>query len=328
MKLSQNSKTFLRYLAGPFLFILLGVVIWRELTAKNQLTLLIHQLSGPFLFEHLSELLLLVGLMPLNWLLEAIKWRVALRTVHAVSLITAFRATLSGVSFSILLPNRIGEYVGRILYLPADKRANAVAVTIVSSMSQLIWTLVVGLGGFVLLATPLQAASQLNASLFISFGIGVLVLLMLLLLFFFRISRITTYVAKLFSSTRIQQWLLGPSQFERKTLLTLLGLSLLRYIVFLLQYGIALHLFDVLLNPIQIISAVSVCFLVLAVVPTFAIAELGMRGLIGIWVIGIYSSNTAGILLAAFSLWVVNLILPAAMGALLLLGVQKFWRNE
>lgn len=145
---------------------------------------------------------------------------------------------------------------------------------------------------------------------------------------FFRISRITNYVAKLFSSTRIQQWLQGPSQFERKTLLTLLGLSLLRYIVFLLQYGIALHLFGVLLNPMQIISAVSVCFLVLAVVPTFAIAELGMRGLIGIWVIGIYSSNTAGILLAAFSLWVVNLILPAAMGALLLLGVQKFFRNE
>ena len=38
--------------------------------------------------------------------------------------------------------------------------------------------------------------------------------------------------------------------------------------------------------------------------------------------------NAVNILLAAFSLWVVNLVLPAALGALFLLGVEKYWRNE
>ena len=328
MKLTQKSKTFLRYLAGPLLFMLLAVVIWNELVSKNQLALLLRQLHPTFLFDRKIELLLLLGLMPLNWLLEAIKWRVALRAIHPVSVLTAFKATLSGVSFSILLPNRVGEYVGRILYLPTNKRVNAVAVTIVSSMSQLIWTLLVGVGGFFLLYNSLLLTSHIHESLFFSFGFGVLLLLLLLLVCFFQVSRITSYVVGLFSSPRIKNWLTGPSQFERPSLLGLLGLSLLRYVVFLLQYGIALHLFGVLLNPIQIISTVSVCFLILAVVPNFAIAELGMRGLVGMWVIGIYSSNTAGILLAAFSLWMVNLILPAAIGALLLLGVQKIWRNE
>jgi hypothetical protein len=95
-----------------------------------------------------------------------------------------------------------------------------------------------------------------------------------------------------------------------------------------MQYGFALYLFSVLLNPFQLIATVSLSFLVLSSLPNFAIAELGMRGVVGIWIIGVYSTNSAGILLAAFSLWVVNLVLPAAMGALLLLGVEKFWRNE
>ena len=328
MKLTQKSKTFIRYLAGPLLFILLSFVIWKELTSKNQLPLLIQEINAAFLSERVSYLLMLIALMPINWLLEAFKWKIALRSIVPISLFTSFRATLSGLSFSMLLPNRIGEYLGRIVYLPSDRRADAVAVTIVSSMSQLIWTLVFGLIGFVYLFPLLQRATQLGDLVLVFFGIGVLLVLSMLLFCFFRISRIAIYLSNLFQSERLRNWLMGPKRFESRTLLYMLFISLVRYIVFLLQYGFALYLFSVLLNPVQLLATVSLCFLVLSSLPNFAIAELGMRGVVGIWIIGIYSTNSAGILLAAFSLWIVNLVLPAAMGALLLLGVEKFWRNE
>ena len=328
MKLTQKSKTFIRYLAGPLLFILLSFVIWKELTSKNQLPLLIQEINAAFLSERISYLLMLIALMPINWLLEAFKWKIALRSIVPISLFTSFRATLSGLSFSMLLPNRVGEYLGRIVYLPSDKRADAVAVTIVSSMSQLIWTLVFGLIGFVYLFPLLQRATQLGDLVLVFFGIGVLLVLLLLLFCFFRISRIAIYLSNLFQSERLRNWLMGPTRFDSRTLLYMLCISLVRYIVFLMQYGFALYLFSVLLNPFQLFATVSLCFLVLSCLPNFAIAELGMRGVVGIWIIGFYSTNSAGILLAAFSLWVVNLVLPAAMGALLLLGVEKFWRNE
>jgi hypothetical protein len=60
-------------------------------------------------------------------------------------------------------------------------------------------------------------------------------------------------------------------------------------------------------------------------VPNFAIAELGIRGLVGLWVIGIFSENQVGILLATLIIWLVNLILPAVVGALLLLGIRKLY---
>ena len=187
MKLTQKSKTFIRYLAGPLLFILLAFVIWKELTSKNQLPLLIQEMNAAFLSERVRYLLLLIVLMPINWLLEAFKWKVALRSIVSISLFTSFRATLSGLSFSMLLPNRVGEYLGRIVYLPSNKRADAVAVTIVSSMSQLIWTLVFGFLGFIYLFPLLRRATQLGDLLLVFFGIGVLLFLLFLLIFYFRI---------------------------------------------------------------------------------------------------------------------------------------------
>ena len=62
--------------------------------------------------------------------------------------------------------------------------------------------------------------------------------------------------------------------------------------------------------------------------PNFAIAELGVRGLVGIWIVGLFSANKAGILLATLTIWLVNLILPAVVGALLLLGIQKLYAGR
>lgn len=327
MKLAHISKHWIRYLLGPLLFVFLVGVIWNELASKQQLPLLWEGLQTACTSGRTIYLLIVIGLMPLNWLLEAYKWQVAVQAIQPVSLFTAFRATLSGISFSMLLPNRVGEYVGRILYLPPSKRVNAIAVTVVASMSQLLWTLFLGLIGGCVLFSSLQTNVSLFTLLLLVIAISVCILFVLLLLCFFRVSALAHFLSSLFKSERLQKWLLAPSQFTSPILLQLLLLSFFRYLIFIVQYGAALYLFSVLLNPFQILATVSLCFLILAVVPTFAIAELGLRGVVSIWVIGLFSANSAGILLAAFSLWVINLVVPASVGALLLLGVQKFWNH-
>ena len=141
MKLPRISKPILQVLIGPLLLMVLAYAIWRTLDASEQWPLLKENFHLVFTGANLFPFFLLILLMPLNWLLEAFKWKVALQGIQPISIWTAFRATLSGVSFSVLLPNRVGEYLGRVLYLPTDKRATAVAVTMVASMSQLIWTI-------------------------------------------------------------------------------------------------------------------------------------------------------------------------------------------
>ncbi|MBM3412365.1 MAG: hypothetical protein FJY19_03175 [Bacteroidetes bacterium] len=327
MKLSRISKPIFSALIGPLLLLILGVAIWQVLGSGPQWLLFKENLHLVFTETQLLPFLLLVLLMPVNWLLEAYKWKLVLQGIQSVSIWTAFRATLSGVSFSVLLPNRVGDYLGRVIYLPTEKRATAVAVTMVASMSQLIWTIFFGLLAIIYLHSLLVTEFFLPSSFYILAGGVLFLLLLILLLLFFRISIVVVKLSTLINHPRFTSWIKGPQHLTQVQLLQLLGLSFIRYIIFLFQYGAALAAFMILLNPLDWIAGISFTFLVLSVVPNFAVADLGVRGFVSVGILGFFTMNKAGILLAVSMVWLVNLMLPAAMGALLLIGVQKFWKH-
>ncbi|HPI54410.1 MAG TPA: lysylphosphatidylglycerol synthase domain-containing protein, partial [Chitinophagaceae bacterium] len=56
-------------------------------------------------------------LMILNWTVEGIKWRLLLKGTEQLSIIRSLQSVLTGVAVSMITPNRIGEYMGRILFL-------------------------------------------------------------------------------------------------------------------------------------------------------------------------------------------------------------------
>jgi hypothetical protein len=90
-------------------------------------------------------------LMFVNWGLEALKWKVLLRQLYRIRFWEAFKAILSGVAFALNTPNRIGEYGGRVLFIPEGKRVRAVSLTLAGSFSQLLVTLLFGSIGLYLL---------------------------------------------------------------------------------------------------------------------------------------------------------------------------------
>jgi hypothetical protein len=65
-------------------------------------------------------------------------------------------------------------------------------------------------------------------------------------------------------------------------------------------------------------------FFVLAAVPTVALTELGVRGSISIFFIGLVSTNILGILVSSFALWIINLVIPALIGSLFVLELNFF----
>ena len=69
---------------------------------------------------------------------------------------------------------------------------------------------------------------------------------------------------------------------------------------------------------------IAVMFLILAVVPTIALAELGVRGKISIFLFSVFSTNTIGIVLTATTIWLINLVVPALAGSLFILGIKLF----
>jgi len=63
------------------------------------------------------------------------------------------------------------------------------------------------------------------------------------------------------------------------------------------------------------------------VIPTITIAEPGVRGSLSLLIFGVFSTNEAGILAASLTLWIINLAIPALLGALYLaaLKIDKLW---
>jgi hypothetical protein len=69
---------------------------------------------------------------------------------------------------------------------------------------------------------------------------------------------------------------------------------------------------------------ISILFLVLAIVPSFAIADLGIRGKFSTELLSLYTTNVVGIIGTTFGIWFINLFIPALLGSLFILSIKIF----
>lgn len=333
MQLNRNKKpdflrVFINYFLGPVLFIWLSWSIYQEIKSQPDIEgawLHIREsFSSPLLLNFIGVILLMI----LNWGLEAKKWQLAVKPVQSVSFPKAFRAILSGVSFSVSTPNRVGEYLGRVLYMDEGNRLRTIAVTMVSSMSQLIITLVIGLAGLIVLKPVIEKQQLVSGLWLLVLVYGVLVVTVLLLLFYFRLHWLARWMARIPFLKKQVYLIEAVASFDNRVLLQMLGLSMLRYGVFILQYYLLYIFFDVSIGWWNCCWTVSLSFLLMAVIPTFAIAELGIKGKVALLITGLFSSNKAGIFFTTAGIWFINLVIPAIAGSLLILGLRKLVKDK
>jgi len=220
----------------------------------------------------------------------------------------------------------MGEYLGRVLYMQEGNRLRAVALTIVASISQVIVTL--GMGWVALLLLLRQDGFDRIIGFPWNRMViwGTLLVLLLTLVFYLRLSWVVKWLSRLPLLQRFNYLIDALADFDPRILFRLLGISALRFLVFILQYHLAFRLFGVDIGPGETFLGASVNFLVMAMIPSVAIADVGLRAEVGLRIFGLYSANALGITIASAGIWFLNLILPAVAGSLLLLGIRKFWK--
>ena len=330
MKLNRNIKIFVNYFLGPLLFIWLSFSIYRQIQQQPNLEKAWRHIRESFSSPLLWNLIAVMALMIVNWSIEAIKWKISVSKIQRVSFFKAFKAVLSGVSFSVSTPNRVGEYLGRVLYMDEGNRLKTISITIVGSISQLIITVLMGCIGLLVLRSDIETSRFISISPIWMQVIlyGAISVLVVLTLFYFRLSWLIKIVDRLPGSQRFAYLVRALEDFNATLLFRLLSLSALRFVVFIIQYYLLFRLFNVDILWWQAFWAVSVSFLVLTVIPTFAVAELGIRGEVSIKLIGLFSLNNLGIWMTTVTVWLINLIIPAVIGSLLILSIRKIFTNK
>jgi hypothetical protein len=321
--LNRKLKILLNYFLAPAIFIVLSWSLYRQIRRQPDIEIR---------WQHISEswnqwkFWLVMSLMLLNWGLEARKWQVLVHHLQQFTWWNAFKSVLSGCSITMLTPNRIGEYGGRILYLKEENRIKAISLTVVGSISQLLVTLVMGCGGLFYLRNisqgnsyQLQVLPHFWGDVLIYLSIGVT---FLLLLFYWRLGWIVRLIEKIPSFARFTRHINVLDELNNWRLLRIVSLSFVRYLVFLLQY---ILLFQVLKVDIPIMACfwlIAVFYLVMAIAPTIGFVELPVR-VTALWtIVQMYSPNELGVGAAALGIWLINLVLPAIIGSILMLRIK------
>lgn len=317
---------------GLFMKVVIAFValwfIYHEVQIKNQDTSL--RFGMGFLLEPAQTWLLvsLLVCMLLNWFLEAWKWRLLIQPIEKVSAWLALKAIFSGITISIFTPNRVGEYGGRIFHLKTSDRIDATLLTIVGSYAQLVVTITSGIMASYFFIPRFLSTGPITDFQYQLIGIPVFGLCILLVVLFLNTRLLTTLL----------NWLPIPQKFVRytqvfqyhqsATLWKVFLASLARYVIFTFQFYILLHIFDVAISYPQAMMMISMTYFVMTAIPTFAITELGVRGSVSVYFIGMLSSHTAGIFSASAMLWLINLAIPALLGVIFIFQLRFFRKSD
>jgi hypothetical protein len=326
--LNKRLKNILNYIIGPLLFIWLSYSIYQQVQhqvdVQQSWNLIIDAIND----QHRWKLFTVVGLMFVNWGIEARKWQLQVKGIESIGFMSSFRSILAGQALGFNTINRIGESAGRAVFLQDGNRLRGIVLSIVGSMAQVIATFIMGVCSLIYLKIfLLKNVTQLNElSAFWLYGLIYVIIggVTLFTLAYFKLSALIELIEKIPVIAKYRYFIEKLEEFHWKELLRILSLSFGRYFVFLIQYILLLDVFNVNVFWLDAAALVGVLFLVLAIVPTIAFAEMGVRGKVSLLLFGLISNNTVGIIATAGGIWLINLILPAIGGTLFILGLRLF----
>jgi hypothetical protein len=263
--------------------------------------------------------ILILALVPVNWLLESIKWRILAGISSSQK---AYKDVLRGLSLSFITPNRIGEIVGRVAKSGDDSMQHNYAF-LVGSLAQSCVTLCFGILGILMTGSALSSFG-LKISWLESQPITAVLLLVLLLLICVIISRNLHRIIQRIPLPKTWKFHAeGLNKIGTKIQVIALALSTLRYLVFLTQFILALFLFGADQSTAVLAPAICLSYLVTALVPASIIGELGVRESVAVLILAPYCSAMT-VIPATFLIWLLNLAIPAILGS----GFWIQWKRK
>jgi len=310
--LNKNTKIWFNYVAGPLISATLLYCIYTQVSKQlHSIDKTAWQHTGPVVF-----LLLALFLTPFNLALEARKWHILAGSAHPLSFRGAFASYLAGMAISIVTPNRIGEYPGRILYLKRKNTFRLISVSALGIVSQFFTFFLFGITGLIYFDLNFhEYGNRLVLIICILIGIATGIL-------YWRFEAWLNLLGNYKWTRKYNIYAQLLKRFNQKQLFNVLFISMVRYIIFTAQYLSLLYWMNVDVPIVGGFCFSALFFWLMAIIPTISLIELGARGAVSLYLFHHFSSNTIGILAATLAVWFLNLVIPSIIGSLLLLRMR------
>jgi hypothetical protein len=313
---TKNHKSYFNILIKVGVVFLLSYMIYRQVFAKENASEIWKNFLLNLTLDNIQWLIITTILIPINWAFETLKWQVLIKDFEKLSFWKSYQGILLGIAFSLFTPNRIGEYGGRILLVKPENNWKAVIATLVGSFSQLLVLLscgILGLLSFIYLFLEIDQWIWLSI-----FFVGVL-LTSLMLFCFYNIDLVIPIIKRIPYAHKLKRFvkhIYVLRNYSSSILSSVLIYSFLRYLTYTLQYFLMLQFFGINVSIIKGFAGIATIFLLQTSIPLPPIWDLFARGQIALEIWGFSSENEIGILASTFTLWVLNLIIPALIGTI------------
>lgn len=293
----MKQKAKIRALLAVKVAVTLGVGVYLYSKVKSGTFNIDYSLTHPIYF------VLACLLTPINWLVESAKWKLLAAQVEEISLWVAVKATLSGLASSVITPFRLGDPVGKVLFLQEGNRMQGSFLSVTGSLLQLAATMLFGVIGIIYIS-----AFTINKALVDYYVYGAVVIAAAVIL-----GVVAFYIIKKKYAATLQATLsIGWAKLSRA-----FALSVFRYMLFIAQFVLVFMAYGEF-NIVQVAVLVPVYFFVAAFVPMFIATEGPTRGAIALAVFGtLYNPFSV-----ATMVWIINLLIPAGVGLVFI------WQNK
>ena len=300
---NQKLLNFLKFIVLVASVVVIYFQFKSKVVSLSDLSLLREKLSS---VKAILLLLLTFLLMLLNWSLESFKWKYLLNSVEDINFFQSFKGVLSGLAIGFITPNRVGEFAGKIAYLKSENRANGAVMSFVGSSAQLLVTIQAGLIAI--------AVSKYGSVVDVFVTPITLVMLVVISLVWFKSNLFLKWISKFAWLKKWNKHADKLADVSESKMITVYVISLVRYMVFPLQYFILFRMLDTSIDFSECLSMTATSYFLLAIVPTYAIAEIGARGSMNLLAFSELNAPFA-VLSVTFLIWIINLIIPALIGS-------------
>jgi uncharacterized membrane protein YbhN (UPF0104 family) len=323
--LTAAAKKIFSYLIKATILVLAFLFIYNKFLGKNdslqQFERLIAVISHQQVIYTLSAVVLL---MILNWFLESLKWQYLAKKLTAISVWVAIEAVFCGLTWAIFTPNRIGEYGGRVMFLPNRKRIHGIFAMAVGAFAQNVITNLVGVSASLWF---IYYFLNINPWLYLGLVVLSVFFLGLFLIFYFNIKWLVGLLDRIKFLKKYHRFFEIMGRYNIDELLVVIGYSLARFFVFSFQYYLIIHL---LLPDIPFVSMMLTVFVFLFIqsaMPSLDLLDIGVRSFTAMHLFLYITNQQIAIIAAVSSIWLINLIIPAIIGSVFVFKMRFFDRT-
>lgn len=307
--MTDNSKKYIILLFKLIVVIGLGFVVYMQVSKVDnwqQLSTLFFEQCNTTKWPYIAFAILL---MPLNWLVESIKWKKLILPFEDIKLSIAIKAILLGIVMALITPARIGEYAGRLSII--REKSKSLGATLLGSIAQNLITLIIGLIAIILSFDHFFEIDEKTSFIYYLLTICVIIGLSWL---YFHMDIVLSYMKRWSFFNKWTSYFPDLKIYSNTLLGKVLALSLLRYIIYSTQYLMLLIFFGIEADISILLAGIAILFLIQSGIPLPPVLSIFARGEIAILIWSSVSDNTVGALAVSFLLWFINLILPALIG--------------